>query len=77
MNHCVNYSFFYYAFSLYGCTDCMATGNLAEKTSVGFYCIGTAMFKGNTVREAATKIAETTTDEGLQKTIQSTVFPEF
>lgn len=43
---------FYYAFSVYSCTDCVVTGNLSEKTHMGYYCVGSGMFKGNTVREA-------------------------
>lgn len=43
---------FYYAFSLYSCTDCVVVGNLSAKTYMGYYCVGSAMFKGNTVREA-------------------------
>jgi hypothetical protein len=42
---------FYYAFSIYGCSDCVVSGNSAEKNAVGMYCVGTAMFKGNTFRE--------------------------
>ncbi len=43
---------FYYAFSIYGCTDAMVSGNSTDKCYTGFYCIGTTVFKGNTVQEA-------------------------
>jgi hypothetical protein len=43
---------FYYAFSIYGCSDCVVAGNKTDKAYVGIYCVGTAMFKGNTFREA-------------------------
>lgn len=44
--------YFYYAFSIYGCTDAVVAGNTTEKAYVGAYCVGTTAFKGNTFREA-------------------------
>jgi hypothetical protein len=43
---------FYYAFSIYACSDCTVAGNTTEKAYVGIYCVGTGAFRGNTVREA-------------------------
>src|SRR5262249_49362603 len=44
--------FYYYAFSIYGCTDCVVSDNTTEKCYVGVYCVGTSAFRGNTFREA-------------------------
>jgi Right handed beta helix region len=44
--------YFYYAFSIYGCTDAVVIGNSTDKCYVGAYCIGTTLFKGNTIQEA-------------------------
>ena len=43
---------FYYAYMIYVCTDAVVTGNTCEKCYHGFYCVGTAMFKANTIRES-------------------------
>jgi hypothetical protein len=42
---------FFYGFTVYGCTDAVVTGNTVEKAAGGIYCVGAAMFKGNTFRE--------------------------
>jgi hypothetical protein len=44
--------YFYYAFSIYGCTDAVVMGNSTEKAYIGAYSVGTTMFRGNTFREA-------------------------
>jgi hypothetical protein len=42
---------FYYALTVYVCTDAVITGNTVEKAGSGVYCVGTAMYKSNTFRE--------------------------
>ncbi len=66
--------FFYYALSIYGCTDSVIVGNTSEKCHVGAYCVGTSMFKGNTFREAGigfvvTSMTGTMDDTVFEKTL--------
>jgi parallel beta-helix repeat protein len=61
---------FYYAFSIYGCSDCVVSGNSAEKNAVGIYCVGTAMFKGNTFHEVSNGFVVTS----MTGTIEDCVF---
>ncbi len=61
---------FYYAYSIYGCSDCVVSGNSAEKNAVGMYCVGTAMFKGNTFREVQNGFVVTS----MTGTIEDCVF---
>lgn len=44
--------FFYWGYHLYGATDSVIVNNSSTKAYVAFYCVGTAMFKGNIIREA-------------------------
>lgn len=62
--------YYYYAFSVYGCTDCVVSGNTTEKCYVGAYCVGTAAFRGNTFREAGVGFTVTS----MTGTIDDTVF---
>ncbi len=61
---------FYYAFSIYGCSDCVVAGNTMDKQAVGIYCVGTAMFKGNTFREVGSGFVVTS----MTGTIEDCVF---
>jgi hypothetical protein len=62
--------FYYYAFSIYVCTDCVVSDNTTEKCYVGAYCVGTAAFRGNTFREAGLGFSVTS----MSGTIDDTVF---
>jgi hypothetical protein len=61
---------FYYAFSIYVCTDCVIKSNTTEKAYVGVYCVGAAMFKANTFREASVGFSITS----MTGTIEDSVF---
>lgn len=61
---------FYYAFSIYGCTDAVVAGNSTEKAYVGAYCVGTTYFKGNTFREAGSGFVVTS----MSGTMEDIVF---
>lgn len=65
--------YFYYAYSFYVCTDCVVMGNTSEKCYVGIYCVGTAMFKGNTFKDAScgytvTSMSGTIEDDVFERT---------
>jgi hypothetical protein len=61
--------YFYYAFSVYGCTDAVLKGNTTEKAYVGVYCVGATMFKANTFREAGTAFVVTSINGTLEDTV--------
>jgi len=44
--------YFYYAFSVYSCSDAVLSGNSSDKCYVGVYSVGATTFKGHRVREA-------------------------
>ena len=50
---------FYHAFSVYGCTDAVLSGNSSDRCYVGVYSVGTTTFKGHRVREAGGGFAVT------------------
>lgn len=43
---------YYFAITVYYSTDAVLANNLADKTYMGFYCAGTCLLRGNTVRGA-------------------------
>jgi hypothetical protein len=44
--------YYYYAFSFYSCTDAVMINNTTDKCYVGWYCVGSMLFRGNTITEA-------------------------